>query len=141
MKTSTNSSTNETTASNSKAIAPNNSNESSMNKNGVSISGNTNKSSSSNGTATTTSNNESVSKIANANTTFKVQIGAFSGKPDKSQFAGVKYEVSMEEGMTKILTGSFKNFDDAIKRKDELKGKGFDAFVVGYENGKRIPIK
>ena len=43
--------------------------------------------------------------------------------------------------MTKILTGSFKNFDDALKRKDELKEKGFDAFVVGYENGKRVPIK
>jgi cell division septation protein DedD len=70
-----------------------------------------------------------------------VQIGAFSNKPDRSKFNGVKYEFSNEEGLTKVLTGNFKNFEDAQKRKDELKEKGFDAFVVGYEKGKRIAIK
>jgi hypothetical protein len=69
-----------------------------------------------------------------------VQIGAFNGSPDRSKFKGIKYEVSEENGLSKILTGNFKNLQDAQTKKDELKAKGFDAFVVAYENGKRIPI-
>ena len=102
--------------------------------------------SSDNNVNTSSNNNSKNSSVTNTNsnfsksTVFKVQIGAFSGSPDRSKFKGIKYEVSEENGLSKILTGNFKNLQDAQTKKDELKAKGFDAFVVAYENGKRIPI-
>jgi hypothetical protein len=71
--------------------------------------------------------------------TFKIQIGAYSLKPDKSKFPNAgNVNVDLINGMYKITTGTFKTLDDAVKRRDELKVKGYNGFIVRYKDGVRI---
>lgn len=71
--------------------------------------------------------------------TFKIQIGAYSLKPDKSKFPNAgNVNVDLINGMYKITTGTFKTLDDAVKRRDELKAKGYNGFIVRYKDGVRI---
>ncbi len=74
-----------------------------------------------------------------AGMTFKVQLGAYSTQPNKSKFNGVS-NVSIDQvgGYYKVTAGSFKTKEDAIKYRDELTGKGFNGFIVKYQNGQRI---
>jgi len=48
--------------------------------------------------------------------------------------------IKTEDGMHKYLNGFFYTLEEAIKYRDELVLKGYkDAFVVAYQNGKRVP--
>ncbi|MES2131283.1 MAG: SPOR domain-containing protein [Bacteroidota bacterium] len=74
-----------------------------------------------------------------AGMTFKVQLGAYSTQPNKSKFAGIS-NVSIDQinGYYKVTCGSFKTKEDAIKYRDELQSKGFNGFIVKYQNGQRL---
>lgn len=70
---------------------------------------------------------------------YKVQIGAFDQAPDKSVFKGIgKIMVVTEEEKIKVLVGSYKTKEDALKKRLEMIDKGFDAFVVAYQDGLRV---
>lgn len=71
--------------------------------------------------------------------TYKVQLGAYSSQPNKSKFSGVS-NVSIDQinGLYKVTCGSFKTKEDALKYRDELMAKGFNGFIVKYQNGQRI---
>lgn len=70
---------------------------------------------------------------------YKVQIGAYGEDPGKSKFASIgKVVVSKEGGFYKVLVGDYNSKDEAISRLNQLKGSGFNGFVVSYQNGVRI---
>ena len=79
------------------------------------------------------SNSETESGIV-----YKIQLGAFSKKPAKSDFKSVgKIKIIEEDGMYKVLYGSFNIKEDAIKERLAILTKGFDGFVVTYQDGSR----
>ena len=70
---------------------------------------------------------------------YRVQIGSFVSKPNKSNFKGVrKLEITKESDLYKALVGSFDSRDEALIQKNELISKGFDAFIVTYKGGLRV---
>jgi len=70
---------------------------------------------------------------------YRVQIGSFISKPNKSNFKGVrKLEITKESDLYKALVGSFDSRDEALIQKNELISKGFDAFIVTYKGGLRV---
>jgi hypothetical protein len=74
---------------------------------------------------------------------FRVQLGAYKSKISKNVFADVNdlVVVTSDDGLTKYLTGSFTNFNDAAKHKINMLLKGYSgAFIVAYKNGKRVPL-
>ncbi|MFN4235491.1 MAG: SPOR domain-containing protein [Bacteroidia bacterium] len=74
---------------------------------------------------------------------FRVQLGAYKSKISKNIFTDVNdlVVITTEEGLTKYLTGSFTNFNDAAKHKVNMLLKGYSgAFIVAYKNGKRVPL-
>jgi hypothetical protein len=74
-----------------------------------------------------------------ASLTFKVQLGAFSIQPNKSQFSGAgSVNIDLINGIYKVTTGNFKTLDDAVKYRDELKPKGYNGFIAKYKDGVRI---
>lgn len=73
-----------------------------------------------------------------AGITYKIQLGAFSKKPSKSDFKAVgKVKIIEEGGMYKVLYGNYKIKEDAIKERQVILSKGFDGFVVTYQDGSR----
>lgn len=73
---------------------------------------------------------------------FRIQLGAYKRKLSKRVF-GVDdvIQVQTDDGLYKYLTGSYKTFDEAAKRRVDVLVNGFpDAFVVAYKDGKRIPL-
>lgn len=79
------------------------------------------------------------SSASESGMTYKVQLGAYSSQPSKSKFAGVS-NVNIEQvnGLYKVLCGSFKTKEDALKYREELLSKGFNGFIVKYLNGQRV---
>lgn len=70
---------------------------------------------------------------------FKVQIGAYNTTPPKSKYAAAgKAIISNEDGYYKVLVGNFSTKEEAIKKRDDLKAKGLNGFVVTYLNGVRV---
>ena len=70
---------------------------------------------------------------------YRVQIGSFVSKPNKSKFKGIrKLEITKESDLYKALVGSFDSRDEALIQKNELISKGFDAFIVTYKGGLRV---
>jgi len=70
---------------------------------------------------------------------YKLQLGAYAADPGKSKFASVgKVSVSNEGGFYKVLFGNFKSKEEALAKRSELSSKGFDSFVVAYQNGQRV---
>lgn len=70
--------------------------------------------------------------------TYRVQIGAFSQKP---QIEGVPEPTTLllDNGMTKYFSGNFKTYEEANRRKKEMLERGFQgAFIVAFENGKIV---
>lgn len=79
------------------------------------------------------------SSASEAGMTFKIQLGAFSNEPNKSKFSGAgNVTVESIDGLYKVTTGSFKTREEAYKRMDELKAKGYNGFLVKYKNGQRV---
>lgn len=81
---------------------------------------------------------------------YRVQIGSFSkGLPDYVDRLYKKLSVlrkidhyTDENGITVYTIGEVSNFNDAIKLQEQIRNEGIkDAFVVAYNNGKRITLK
>lgn len=83
--------------------------------------------------------NKSENSASSKGIVYRVQIGSFVKSPNKADFKPIgKVEVLKEEGLYKALSVPFNNREDASKFKQEIISKGFDGFVVTYENGKRV---
>jgi hypothetical protein len=154
---------NSTTNNNSNNNNTNNNNNNSSNTNNNSTNNNTNANNNtttnnSNSNNNITSNNNSNNNNSNTNTNnsnnnstntstdglvFRVQVGAFKTKIPKGVFAQVPslIEIKTENGLYKYVSGSYKNMDDALKHRKDLRLLGYDdAFVVAYKNGKRVSL-
>jgi len=74
---------------------------------------------------------------------YKVQLAAASVTAEQSEETKQipQLEIEVANNYRRYLSGSFDNFADAVKRKEEMAKKGFpNAYVVSYQNGKRISI-
>ncbi|WP_317897413.1 SPOR domain-containing protein [Aurantibacillus circumpalustris] len=70
---------------------------------------------------------------------YKIQLGAFSKEPSPKDFKSIgKIKVSEENGMYKVLYGSFASKEEAFKQREQILSKGFDGFVVSYQDGVRV---
>jgi len=70
---------------------------------------------------------------------YKIQLGAFSKKPSKSDFNAIgKVKITEENGMYKVLYGSYSSREEALKQREQIINKGFDGFVVSYQDGVRV---
>lgn len=79
-----------------------------------------------------------------ANVTFRVQIGAFSKAVSNSLFEDIPnmLVVPGDDGLTRYVSGSFTNIQDAAKHRVNLLLKGYEgAFVTAYKKGKRLSLK
>ena len=75
---------------------------------------------------------------------FRVQIGAYRYRLSGNIFTNVSDLVVIEgnDGLTRYVSGSFDNIQEAAKRKIDLLLEGFEgAFVTAYKDGKRISLK
>ncbi len=69
---------------------------------------------------------------------YKIQIGSFSSKPNFSKYGNIgKLSVIQENGVYKLMAGSFKTKEEAVKRMEELKTQGYPGFVVLFVNGEK----
>jgi hypothetical protein len=69
---------------------------------------------------------------------YKVQIGAYSLKPKLEGIPNMSTFV-LDNGITKYFSGSFTNYDEAVKHKATMLERGFaGAFIVAFENGKIV---
>lgn len=70
---------------------------------------------------------------------YRVQLSAGAEKPATAKYAGVKdLEVVKEGAMFKVLVGSLASKEEAVSLKNDLAAKGFNGFVVAYQNGERL---
>lgn len=70
---------------------------------------------------------------------FKIQVGAFNNEPDRSEFKALgKVTIVSDNGLFKVLFGSFLSREDAVAKRQEILTKGFDGFVVSYQDGVRL---
>jgi hypothetical protein len=80
---------------------------------------------------------------------FSIQLGAFSKKKVTVAQMKKKFRVTdalrteMAEGFTKFISGSFAEYKAARDKREEIKenNKVKTAFVVAYNNGKRITVQ
>ena len=76
--------------------------------------------------------------------TFRVQIGAFNRKIKKSIFKDIPNVVGLkgDDGLYRFFSGSYNDKSKAASHKVELTISGYnDAFIVAFQNGKRITLK
>ena len=76
--------------------------------------------------------------------TFRVQIGAFNRKISKSVFKGIPNVVGIkgDDGLYRFFSGSYIDKSEAASHKVDLSLSGYnDAFLVAFQNGKRITLK
>ncbi|MBK7298513.1 MAG: hypothetical protein IPI91_18645 [Flavobacteriales bacterium] len=74
---------------------------------------------------------------------FKVQIGAFKSGISKDAFSELTPITgeTVGNGFVRYTAGMFTGFEGAAKAKDLVRERGYgDAFVVAYQDGKRIPL-
>ena len=74
---------------------------------------------------------------------FRVQIGAFKDY-DFPDVVGSSPQLKYEEDSNwqKYIMGNFRDYDEADKLKKHLRRTGVrDAWIVPYEDGKRVPLK
>lgn len=90
---------------------------------------------------TTTTPTTTTTAPTRTNVVFYVQIAALSTDPGLMYKKYGKMKVVIENGLYKVLIGTFNTIEDARKRKAELISQGLQgSFVVGYENGVRIKL-
>lgn len=77
---------------------------------------------------------------------YKIQVGAF--KNDIPEAIAATYltvegiDETNYEDLTLLLVGQFDHYDDAANHKDKLLLSGInDAFIVAFNNGKKISIR
>lgn len=70
---------------------------------------------------------------------YLVQIGTFTSDPGKAKYSDLG-KVTIEKAGTifKVLIGDFNTKEEAFKKRDELTTKGYNGFVVTYQNGQRV---
>ena len=76
--------------------------------------------------------------------TFRVQIGAFNRKIKKSTFKDIPNVVGIkgDDGLYRFFSGSYTDKSKAASHKVDLTLTGYnDAFIVAFQNGKRITLK
>ena len=76
--------------------------------------------------------------------TFRVQIGAFNRKIKKSIFKDIPNVVGIkgDDGLYRFFSGSYIDKSKAASHKVDLTLTGYnDAFIVAFQNGKRITLK
>lgn len=79
------------------------------------------------------------SLVAAGGIVYKVQLAASAEKPVASKYGSLSQVSIVKEGaMYKVLVGNFAVKDDAVKMKADLASKGFNGFVVAYQNGERV---
>lgn len=74
---------------------------------------------------------------------YRVQIGAFSNPLSKDIFSDVRdlIVITGDDGLTRYVSGSFTNLQDAAGHKVDLLLEGFEgAFITAYRGGKRISL-
>lgn len=74
---------------------------------------------------------------------YRIQVGAFRGLVSKEIFsaAGEVLAVKGDDGLTRFITRSYDNLDDALDRKTGLLKNGFTgAFIAAYRGGVRITL-
>lgn len=70
--------------------------------------------------------------------TYLVQIGTFGTDPDKAKYSALgKVTVEKVDAVYKVLIGDFNTKEEAFKKREELTTKGYNGFVVTYQNGQR----
>ena len=77
------------------------------------------------------------------NIVYRVQVGAYKYELSKDIFTGLDDLLVLfgEDGLTRYMTESFRNTEDANQRKQELLAEGFeDAFITAYSNGSRTEL-
>ena len=80
---------------------------------------------------------------------YRVQIGTFKGLPEQAEKMHRKLSVLRkidhfidDKGVTVYTIGELTHLKDAIKLQEQIRTEGVkDAFVVAYNNGKRITLK
>lgn len=71
--------------------------------------------------------------------TFLVQIGTFSTDPGKAKYADLgKVTVEKDGAVYKVLIGEYNTKEEALKKREELVTKGYNGFLVKYQNGQRV---
>ena len=76
--------------------------------------------------------------------TFRVQIGAFNRKIKKSIFKDILNVVGIKgnDGLYRFFSGSYTDKSKAASHKVDMTLTGYnDAFIVAFQNGKRISLK
>jgi len=69
---------------------------------------------------------------------YKLQLGAFGADPGKSKFASAgNVSIVKEDGLFKVLVGSYTSKEEALKKREDLLGKGISSFLAAYKDGKR----
>jgi cell division protein FtsN len=74
----------------------------------------------------------------------RVQLGAYHKPLSKKIFAdiGDLMEVKTQDGLHKYMTGVYKTFEEAAKRKVDLQLAGYEgAFITAYQDGKRVKLQ
>lgn len=71
---------------------------------------------------------------------YRIQLASSPTDPGRAKYSalGSNCEINKEEGLYKVLYGSFSTKEEALKAKDDLTNKGFNGFLVKYQNGIRI---
>ncbi|MBL7913076.1 MAG: SPOR domain-containing protein [Bacteroidia bacterium] len=88
-------------------------------------------------TITTTSSNALIT--TQAGLTYLVQIGTFTSDPGKAKYADLgKVTVEKDGAVYKVLIGEYPSKEEALKKRDELVTKGYNGFLVKYQNGQRV---
>ena len=70
--------------------------------------------------------------------TYLVQIGTFGADPGKAKYSDLgKVTIEKVGTVYKVLIGEFNTKEEAFKKREELTTKGYNGFVVTYQNGQR----
>lgn len=71
--------------------------------------------------------------------TYLVQIGTFGADPGKSKYSDLgKVTVEKDGTVYKVLIGEYPSKEEALKKREELVTKGYNGFLVKYQNGQRV---
>jgi len=70
------------------------------------------------------------------NIEYKIQLSASVKKPDTDMYKSLgTISVYQEKGMYKVILGSFPTKDEALKKLESIRAKGYNGFIVTFENG------
>jgi hypothetical protein len=90
-------------------------------------------------TKTSTTSTPASTAKSTSGLVYKVQLSASATDPGKSKFSSAgNVTISREDGLYKVLVGSFSSKEEAIEKMNQLKSSGWNGFVVKYQNGVRV---